>query len=201
MYEFDTELPVMRATRVHLRPLAEPDLPALFEVFSDPEVMRYWSTPRLVDMRDAAALLEDIRRGFQERRFFQWGIEYDVERAVIGTCTLFNWDARHGRAELGFALARRVWNRGLALEAVDRVVRFGFEDLGLHRLEADADPRNAASLRVLRRLGFQVEGLLRERYRQEGEMQDAVLLGLLRTEWLPLPGPGPVDRGMNGLRS
>lgn len=191
MYEFGRALPVLRAQRVRLRPIVPTDVGALFEVFSDPEVMKYWSSPPLSSMGGAEALLEDIRRGFQERRLFQWGIEYDVERTLIGTGTLLNWDRAHHRAELGFALTRRLWNLGLATEAVARIVRFAFEELGLRRLEADADPRNEASLRVLRRLGFQAEGLLRERYHQAGEVQDAVILGLLRSEWITNAGPQP----------
>ena len=62
-------------------------------------------------------------------------------------------------------------------------MQFAFEELGLHRVEADVDPRNARSLRLLERLGFQQEGLLRERYHVSGEIQDAALLGLLRTDW------------------
>ena len=60
---------------------------------------------------------------------------------------------------------------------------FAFSRLGLRRLEADADPRNIASLRLLDRFGFTQEGLLRERYCVNAELQDAVLLALLRREW------------------
>jgi RimJ/RimL family protein N-acetyltransferase len=66
---------------------------------------------------------------------------------------------------------------------VAAVVAFGFETLNLHRIEADVDPRNERSLRLLERLGFRREGHLRERYCINGERQDAVMMGLLRAEW------------------
>jgi RimJ/RimL family protein N-acetyltransferase len=69
------------------------------------------------------------------------------------------------------------------------MIQFTFERLDLRRIEADADPRNAASIRVLERLGFQREGLLRERYIQLGEVQDAMMFGLLRRDWDALTVP------------
>ena len=102
---------------------------------------------------------------------------------VVGTCTLFRIDARHRRAEVGFALARATWGRGLASEALATALRFAFETLDLHRIEADADPRNERSLGLLERHGFRREGYLRERYHVSGEVQDSVVLGLLRSEW------------------
>jgi RimJ/RimL family protein N-acetyltransferase len=102
---------------------------------------------------------------------------------VIGTCTLFALNDEHRRAELGFALRRSAWGRGLATDAVRSVVRFAFQGMHLHRLEADADPRNVASRKLLLRLGFREEGYLRERYLVAGERQDAVFFGLLREEW------------------
>jgi len=103
--------------------------------------------------------------------------------AVIGTCTLARLDATHGIAEVGFALARDSWRRGYMKEALPLLVDFAFSRLGLRRLEADVDPRNVASLRLLERLGFRREGLLRERYCMNAELQDAVLLALLGRDW------------------
>ncbi len=60
---------------------------------------------------------------------------------------------------------------------------YAFRDMGLHRIEADVDPRNERSLKLLERLGFRCEGDLRERFRVAGEIQDSIVLGLLRSEW------------------
>jgi RimJ/RimL family protein N-acetyltransferase len=68
-------------------------------------------------------------------------------------------------------------------EAVSAVLDYAFGTLGLHRIEADSDPRNDASMALLERLGFQREGFQRERYFDLGEIQDAVLFGLLAREW------------------
>lgn len=180
-----TQLPTIVAQEVKLRWITPEDVPALFEVFGDPEVCRYWSRPPLADVAAAAALQQEIQALFEERSLFQWGIALPASGALIGTCTLASLDAVHGRAEVGFALKRDAWGRGHAADAVGALVAFAFTTLGLRRLEADADPRNAASIRVLERAGFKREGLQRERYCLDGELQDALVFGLLRREWSP----------------
>ena len=178
-------LPTLPGERVHLRWLETADVPALFSIFSDPRVMRYWSSPPLPDVAAAGALLAEIHASFATRSLYQWGIERNGESGVIGTCTLFRLDAVHGRAEIGYALASAEWGRRLASDALDVLIRFAFETLGLHRLEGDVDPRNERSIALLLKKGFRREGVLRERYRVNGEIHDTVMLGLLRREWPP----------------
>ena len=179
-------LPTIDTERLRLRWLTRDDAPALLEVFGDPEVCRYWSRTALPDLSAATALQEQIVRLFEERSLFQWGIAERATDAVIGTCTLASLSEEHRRAEIGFALKRAAWGRGYVSEALPALVRFAFENLNLHRLEADVDPNNTRSIRVLERLGFQREGYLRERYVLHDELQDAILYGLLRREW-PMP--------------
>ncbi|MBL8743517.1 MAG: GNAT family N-acetyltransferase, partial [Myxococcales bacterium] len=162
--------------------LAVTDVPALFEVFGDPEVTRYWSFSAYERIEQAADLFGRIEQHFAEKTLFQWGIAETASGRVIGTTTLYQVDLRHRRGEIGFALRRDRWGQGLAGEAVARLIDFAFDELALHRLEADADPRNSASLALLERAGFRREGLLRERYHVNGEIQDAAVLGLLRAE-------------------
>ena len=137
-------------------------------------------------IREAAALFHEIREGFDAKRLFQWGISDLGSGRVVGTCTIWRVDRTHRRAEIGFALGRRHWGKGFAAEAVGALITFAFEQLNLHRLEADVDPRNDRSLRLLERQGFKREGYLRERYHVDGEIQDAIVLGLLRSDWGPL---------------
>lgn len=184
------ELPTIPAGRVTLRPLADSDVPALFAVFSDEQVMRYWSTPPMREVADAQALLDEIRSCFVQRSLFQWGVARVEDNRVVGTCTLFNLDRRNRRAEVGYALASDCWGQGLMTEALGALIAYAFGPLDLTRLEADVDPRNAPSIRIVERLGFVREGLLRERWHVGGEVQDSVILGLLRREWEERAGAG-----------
>ncbi len=176
-------LPTIPTARLRLRWLIPDDVPALATVFGDPEVCRYWSRPALPGLAAAEALHDEILGGFAARSLFQWGIADRETDAVVGTCTLAALSTEHRRAEVGFALARDAWGRGYIAEALAALLGFAFESLGLHRMEADVDPRNARSIRALERVGFEREGYLRERYHLNGELQDAVLYGLLRRDW------------------
>jgi RimJ/RimL family protein N-acetyltransferase len=167
--------------------MTDSDVRALFEVFGDPEVCRYWSRPTLRALAEARALLEEIADGCKGRTLFQWGIAVRESDRVVGTCTLTSFSVEHRRAEIGFAIGRRDWGRGYASEALPALLDHAFGALDLRRLEADVDPRNAGSIRVLERLGFQREGLQRQRYLMNGEVQDALMYGLLKEGQASLP--------------
>lgn len=168
------------AERVILRPLTAADAVALFAIFSQPDVMRYWSSPPLQNRQEAEDMLAQIQAALTLRLFCQWGIARREDQLLIGTCTLYHFDEQNRRAEIGFALGSEHWGRGYMREALTALLERAFGDWNLHRIEADVDPRNAASLE---RLGFQREGYLRERWLVGGESQDSVILGLLRREW------------------
>lgn len=182
-------LPTLPGDGVLLRALEPEDAGAVLEIFGDPKVVRWMSIARLRDEGEARAFIEDIDRLAEAGTLFQWGIVEGGE--VVGTATLAHVDTRHRRAEVGFAVARRLWGRRVVSRALPVLVTHAFETLGLHRLEADVDPENTPSLRVLERNGFRREGHLRERYTQGGRWHDAVLLGLLRREWRITPGRAP----------
>jgi RimJ/RimL family protein N-acetyltransferase len=176
-----TEFPTLTTDRLVLRAVTDSDAPALFEIFSNPEVMRFWSRPPMESTEEAFSLVRDIEAGWNARTLLQWGVTLKSEDLVIGTCTLYRWDRTHRRAELGYVLRRDRWGSGLATEAVRAVLDFGFAEMKLHRIGADTDPRNAASARVLQRLGFQREGLQRQTYFHLGEWADSELWGLVKT--------------------
>ena len=131
----------------------------------------------------AEALQAQIAACFEARSLFQWGISERSTSKLVGTCTLADLSMQHRRAALGYALARRAWGIGYVQEALPALLDFAFGTLELHRIEADVDPRNDASIRVLERLRFRLEGHQRERYHLMGEVQDALLYGLLKQEW------------------
>ncbi len=181
MLEGAEALPTIEAPRVRLRWLEARDVDDLFVTFSDPEAMRYWSRPPQQDRVESEQLLEQIHDCFARRSLFQWGVARREDDRLIGTCTLSDLSATHRRAEIGFMLQRAHWGTGLMFEATTALVRFAWETLDLHRIEADVDPRNARSIALLLRHGFVREGLLRQRWWVNGEWQDAELYGLLRT--------------------
>jgi RimJ/RimL family protein N-acetyltransferase len=175
------KLPVINTSRLSLRAISAADLDDFYAIYSNPEVMRYWSTPPLPNRDAARELIENIVRDVERHEILKWGIALDGR--LIGSVTLFHMELTHRRAEIGYALGRAYWGNGYMGEALTAVINYAFDSLNLHRIEADVDPRNDASVRTVQRLGFQREGYLRERWQVSGEIQDAFFFGLLRPDW------------------
>jgi RimJ/RimL family protein N-acetyltransferase len=173
--------------RVRLRQIEESDADALFAIHSDREVARYQSKPAMTDRAQAEELVTRIRGGYADGSSMQLGIERKEDGALVGYCLLFHFHEESRRAEIGYSLDRRYWQRGYMHEALVALIGLAFGELGLNRLEADIDPRNASSERSLQRLGFKKEGHLRERWIVSGEVSDTVFYGLLRSEWTGFP--------------
>jgi len=181
--DLGNQLPTLEGERVNLRWLTEADRDALFDVFSDPEVMQFWSSSAWTDPTQASQYIAAIHEYFEQEELFQFGICLKESNTIVGACTLSGVDLTQKRAEAGIILGRPSWGLGLGTESLEILLAWAFEQLGLMRIEADIDPNNPRSLALFERQGFQREGLLRERWRVHGEVQDSVFLGLLRREW------------------
>jgi len=179
----DGRLPTLEGARVRLRWLTEADDEALFAVYSDAEVLRYWSHGPFTRIEQARDYREGIRAGFVDGGLFQWGVARREDDAVIGTVTLNQIDRDNLRADIGFALGRAHWGQGHGREAAALALAHAFDAMGLQRIGADVDPRNEASLRLLEALGFLREGYQRQSWRVGGGVQDSVLLALLADGW------------------
>jgi RimJ/RimL family protein N-acetyltransferase len=176
-------LPSLEGSRVRLRGFRESDFQALFELHSDPRVMRYWSFPAWTAPEQARDYFARGLAANDPDDMLCWVITLPGADTLVGTTTLASIDRAQGRAEIGYALGSAHWGRGLARDAVALVLDHAFDTLGLRRVEADIDPRNDGSMRLVRALGFRQEGLLRERWQVGGETCDSAWHGLLAREW------------------
>src|SRR4051794_16782300 len=165
---FPRTFPVLETERLTLRELAPGDADVLFEIHSDPVTMRYWSGPPWTDRSRGLEQVERARSELEEEKAIRWGFVLRESGSLIGVANLHSINDQCRRAELGYVLHRGQWGRGYNHEALTAIVDWGFGELGLHRLEAELDPRNEASARAVERLGFVREGLLRERWIVEG---------------------------------
>jgi [ribosomal protein S5]-alanine N-acetyltransferase len=195
---FLTAHPKIETERLTLRLVEEADLTPLLAINADDSVTRYLPYESWKGIADAQAWLGRASVRFTEGEAGQFVIEHRGSRQVIGTTLLFRFDKSNARAEVGYALSRTYWGAGYMLEAMKAFVAFAFEQVSLRRLEAEIDPRNLSSAKLLERLGFVREGHLRERWAMKGEVTDSGLYGLLRTEWALATAaqvdPIPVER-------
>jgi RimJ/RimL family protein N-acetyltransferase len=174
---------LLSTPRLRLRWLDMRDVPAQFAIFSDPAVVRYWSGGRWTDMAQAEQAVAKAQADYHSGGALRFAVERADTGEMIGNVSLFEFYPQSRRCEIGYAIASAHWNHGFATEAVVAALGYAFEELGINRVEADIDPRNGASARVLERLGFQKEGYMPERWIVNGEPADTVYYGLLRRHW------------------
>jgi RimJ/RimL family protein N-acetyltransferase len=176
--------PVTLSTeRLRLRPMSEGDIPAHYAIFSDPEVARYWSREPWTDLAQAEESIKSIMAASADGSEARFGIELLSTGELIGNVGLHHFFEQNRRCEIGYALASRHWGQGYATEALRAAIQYGFDALDLNRIEADIDPRNTGSTKVLEKLGFRKEGYMPERWIVFGEFADTVNYGLLRRYW------------------
>lgn len=187
---FPDQFPVLGTERLVLRETADHDVDAVFAMERDPIAMRYWSRPPMQERSEAEASVWRAKGFFPSRDALRWSIARPSDDRMLGHVSLFNFSEQSGRADIGYGLAREHWGQGFMHEALTAVLDYAFGPLRLRRLEADTDPRNLSSLRVLERLGFAREGLLRERWQVGEEISDTAFLGLLAREWRARHGSG-----------
>ena len=187
-------LPTLRLT---LRDLRDSDLERVHAYASDLEVVRYldWGPNSVDDTRSFLALAQAAREA-SPRTAYHLALALRTDDQVIGGGRIEIRDAASGSGDLGYVLDRAHWGDGYATEAGRALLAFGFERLGLHRIWARCDVRNAASARVLEKLGMRREGLLRHDVRRKGEWHDSYLYAILEPDWRgacqpPNPGRTP----------
>lgn len=177
-----SSFPELATERFRLRAPLRRDATALLSILGDPEVTRYHNMPTLTTLAEAQAALDRLEQRYAARDTIRWAIELVGQSEMIGTVGLLRFDFEHGRAEVGYEIARRWWGRGLVPEAVAAVIRYGFSVLGLHRIEAGVLPGNDASVRVLQKLGFLEEGTRRDYLYFQGRFHTFRWFSLLETD-------------------
>jgi len=189
----------LQTERLILRPLQAEDVESIYAIYSDARVQRYSSHAPWTTMDEAQAFVTRELAVFGEALSLRLWLVRREDGRLIGQCVLFAISAQNRRAEIGYSLAFDAWGQGYMDEALRALIDYGFNTLDLIRIEADIDPRNAPSARSLDRLGFEYEGLMRNRWIVSGEISDTGFYGLLRECWRA-PRPAPCDPTAVSLR-
>jgi ribosomal-protein-alanine N-acetyltransferase len=176
------ELPRLETPRLILRALSLDDADDIFAYASDSEVTRYTIFERHQSLDTTIEWLRSVLDMYCDGHPGPWGMERRERGRLIGACGFRNWDAHHGRAEMGYTVTRAFWNQGYATEAVRALLAFGFEHMNLNRIEARAVPANVGSTRVMEKAGMKLEGVLRQSEFFKGGYQDLALYSILRSD-------------------
>lgn len=175
-------LPFLQGESVRLRAVRESDLPLLVRWMNDPAV-RYWLHGS--DRPDATVDGVRGRFGLTDDPFpnLVWMIE-TLEGTPVGHVGLLQVDPHHKRAELAISIGEKeCWSRGYGTAAIRAVLRHGFEEMGLRRIDLHTDADNARGIRCYEKCGFVREGIMRQRRLRHGKPLDMLLMSVLRSEW------------------
>ena len=177
------DMPRLETPRLILRRLEMRDAPDLFDYSRDPQVAKHVLGDAHRSVGESRAYLRYMLRKYRMGEPASWGIELKETGRVVGTIGYMWYQRDNNACEVGYSLARRRWNRGYMTEALAEVLRFSFEELGVHRVEAQHEVENAASGAVMRKCGMRKEGTLRGRLYNKGRYVDVDLYAMLREDY------------------
>jgi ribosomal-protein-alanine N-acetyltransferase len=179
--------PRLQTPRLRLRRFDDTDADELFALHSSSRVLRYWDSPPWTDPGRAHRFIAACREMAERGTGARLAVERLDNQAFLGWCSVSRWNPDYRSAALGYCFAEAAWGNGYATEAATALVGWAFDTLELNRVQAETDTRNAASARVLDKLGFVREGTLREDCVVDGDVSDSWVFGLLLREWCARP--------------
>lgn len=175
----------LETTRLILRAFEERDSEPFSQYRSDPEVAIYqgWETPFTYEQATQFIHEMNSKSPGKPGEWYQIVIELKATGKMIGDCAFQRLAEDHAQAEIGFTLARAFQDQGYATEAVMGLLGYLFEDLGLHRVRANCDPDNLASIQLLERVGMRHEGRFIESLWLKGNWVSEDWFAILECEW------------------
>ena len=174
---------LLETERLFLRELTPDIYSRLFMSCTEREIKSYLGLANTAEYKEAKRRFDEGTTTYFTS-FKNFHLLDKSSNSVIGCCDFHTWVPTHQRAEIGYTMTSEAHkNKGLMTEALRAVLTFGFEHMGLYRVEALASPRNVPSLQLLKRYGFKKEGLLRNHYMVNDVLEDSVLFSLLRPEF------------------
>lgn len=178
------DIPTITNRKITLRKIQEKDAYDLFQYYHNENVYRYldWNGPESVE--DAKRIINIWNNGFLDGWILRFAIVDNVTSTIIGTIFLNNFEGK--RAEVGYELSEDYWKRGIMSEALKEILKLGFTQLGLNRIQAFVSEQNTASKQLLKKFGFQKEGYLRqyECHSITGECKDMCLYALIKEDFV-----------------
>lgn len=175
--------PELKTERLHLRHLTMDDIDFVYQHFSDPRITEFLlDEPPISDISQAREIIEFYQQA-EPKSWNRWGISLKSSGQLVGTCGFHKWNKRDLHAEVGYDLSAEFWGHGIMVEALRAAIQNGFERMGLNRIGAIVYPENQRSMRLLHKLGFQTEGLLRDYHHLNGKFYDHHILSLLKRDW------------------
>ena len=171
--------PVLFTERLVLRAITAADVNEVLELRSDKTVMAYIDRPFARSAADAMELIQKIMDGIKNNEAITWAISLTNDATLIGTIGFWKIDQPNYRAEIGYLLHPLQQRKGLMQEAIAAALVYGFSTMGLHSVEANINPANEASRKILLKNNFVQEAYFKENYFSNGRFLDSAIYSLL----------------------
>ncbi len=175
--------PILETERLILREVENEDVEQLYEILSDAEVAKFDYFHPVRSKAEVSKFIERYKNELDEKEEITWGIISKETNKLIGICCLGDFEEGARRAEIGYDITQAEWGKGFATEALEVVIDFGFNVINLNRIEATITPGNDASVKVLKKLNFTQEGIVRERDLIKGKLEDGIIMSILKREY------------------
>jgi [ribosomal protein S5]-alanine N-acetyltransferase len=175
--------PILTTPRLRLTEVEPDHANALFDIFSNPEVVKYYGMDPMHALVQAEKIIQHFKSNHEMKKGMRWAIIVNDGDRFVGTIGLNNLALGMKKAEIGFEIHPDFWRSGITSEALQAVLDYSFGKLGLHRMGAVTFPANSASIGLLKKNGFVEEGKLRSYLFQNGHSHDALIFSILDTEW------------------
>ncbi len=176
-------LPCWQDELIRIEPLTLADVDLVYQLRNDPEAGRYIDREPFASRDEAVGKVQSIVEANANGSGCSWRIVEKSSATTLGTGGIWRIDREHDHAEIGYAILPAFWGKGYARRALAPMFDHGFASLTLHRIEAHVHPDNARSSGLLLRLGFKLEGHLRENYKFRGKYSGSLIYGLLNNDW------------------
>ncbi len=171
--------PTLTTERLVLRQLDKTDADEMFFLRSDERVMKYLDRAPAQSIDEAVAFIQMINTVIANNESINWAITLQGGTKIIGDICFWRIDAPNYRAEVGYRLHPAQHGKGLMNEALKTVLDYGFNVMKLHSVEANTNPENKESIRLLERNGFIREGYFKENYFYDGRFLDSAVYSLV----------------------
>lgn len=170
--------------RLLLRQFHMDDAEAMFRNWqSDVKVTEFLRWKTAIDICEAEQVLHEWVQGYEHRDFYQWAIVLKEIGEPIGSISAVEKNDNFDMVHIGYCIGSKWWNQGITSEAFKVIILFFFEKVGANRIEAQHDPNNPGSGKVMQKCGLRYEGTLRQADWSNKGIVDACMYSLLRSEW------------------
>lgn len=176
-------MPVLYTDRLVLRKISMDDTDDMYEYSKDSEVTKYLLWSPHPDKAYTFEYISYLQNRYKTGDFFDWAIICPESGKMIGTCGFTRFDFQHNSGEIGYVINPKYSGKGIATEASARIIRYGFEELALNRIECKYMIENAASRRVMEKNGMIFEGIRRQGMLIKGNYKDIGICSLLREDF------------------